>query len=37
MNKLYIIGLLLFILLLFFAPATCNGVTVYTGIRGCSS
>ncbi len=37
MNKLYIVGLLLLILLLLFAPATCNGVTVYTGIRGCSS
>ena len=25
------------LLLLFFAPTTCNGVTYWTGIRGCSS
>jgi len=25
------------LLLLFFAPATCDGVTYWTGIRGCSS
>ena len=27
----------LFVLFLLFAPATCNGVTYYRGIRGCSS
>lgn len=25
------------ILLLLFSPSTCNGVTHYTGIRGCST
>jgi len=25
------------VLLLLFAPAICNGVTHYTGIRGCST
>ena len=27
--------LILIILFAMFAPATCNGVTYYTGIRGC--
>lgn len=28
---------IIIILLLLFAPSTCNGVTRYTGIRGCST
>ena len=28
---------IIIILLLLFAPSTCNGVTHYTGIRGCST
>ena len=27
----------LFVLFLLFTPATCDGVTYYRGIRGCSS
>ena len=32
----YTIGFILLLLLLF-SPATCNGITYYRGIRGCSS
>ncbi len=33
-----IVGILFFIiLLLFFAPSTCNGITYYRGFRGCHS
>ncbi len=37
MNK--IVGLLfvVILLLLLFAPSTCNGITYYTGFRGCNS
>ena len=37
MNQLYYIIGLLVLLLLLFSPATCNGITYYRGIRGCSS
>ena len=33
MNNLWI----LLILMLLFAPSTCNGVTYYRGIRGCET
>lgn len=37
MNKLYMgIGLLI-VLFLMFGPSTCNGVTYWHGIRGCST
>ncbi len=37
MNKLYMgIGLLI-VLFLMFGPSTCNGVTYYRGISGCST
>ena len=36
MNMWYIIGLPILLLLLF-SPATCNGITYYRGILGCSS
>ena len=31
------VGILLIILLLLFGPSSCNGITYYNGIRGCSS
>ena len=31
------LGILLIILFLLFAPSTCNGITYYNGIRGCST
>ena len=35
-RNILIVGVCLIILLLFFyAPATCNGVTYYRGYRGC--
>lgn len=37
MNKLYLFLAFLFLLFLLFSPATCNGITYYRGIRGCSS
>ena len=36
MSKIHVIGFII-LLLLFFAPSNCNGVTYYTGIRGCKS
>ncbi len=31
------LGILLIILFLLFAPSTCNGITYYSGVRGCST
>ena len=36
MNKLLLgIFLIIFILIFFFAPSTCNNITYYRGYRGC--
>ena len=36
-NILYSILGFIFLLFLLFSPATCNGVTYYRGIMGCST
>ena len=36
-QKIYLGIALLVLFVLFFAPATCNGITYYRGLRGCSS
>jgi len=36
-QKIYLGIALLVLLVLFFAPATCNGITYYRGLRGCST
>ena len=36
-EKKYLGIALLVLFFLFFAPATCNGITYYRGLRGCST